>query len=229
MRIAVLEDDVDQAELISLWLKTEGHICHHFQRAALFQKNVSHESYDLIVLDWELPESSGIEVLQWIREQKGWELPVLFTTVRDEEEDIVRALTSGADDYIVKPLSQSVTLARVNTLLRRFHKGQQDTQEIEIGQYMINSANSSIIMNGEALNLTDREFKLAKVLFSQVGDIVSRGYILETVWGISADIDTRTVDTHISRIRQKLKLLPENGWQIKAIYQHGYRLERVDN
>ena len=227
MRIAVLEDDISQAELISLWLTDAGYICHHFQTAATFQRNVSHESYDLIILDWELPESSGIDVLRWVREQKGWQVPVLFTTVRDGEADIVSALDAGADDYINKPLLQAVTLARVHALLRRLAGATAESNTLELGDFSIDHTSNSITRKGEHITLTDREFKLAEILFKHVGNIVSRGYILENVWGISADINSRTVDTHMSRIRQKLKLTPEHGWKIKAIYQHGYRLEQV--
>ncbi len=227
MRIAVLEDDPSQAELISLWLERAGHACHHFQSAADFQKNLSRESYDLIILDWELPTSSGIEVLRWVRDQLGWELPVLFTTVRDSEEDIVTALEAGADDYINKPLSESVTLARVNALLRRL-SGRREADEVyDIGNYMVNRKAGSIMLEGQQVDMTDREFMLADTLFRHAGNIVSRGYILENIWGITSAVDTRTIDTHISRIRQKLKLLPENGWRIKAVYQHGYRLEKL--
>jgi len=227
MRIAILEDDISQAELVSLWLKNVGHSCHHFQSAADFQRNLVHESYDLIILDWELPSSSGIEVLKWLRQQLGWELPVLFTTVRDSEDDIVTALEAGADDYINKPLSQIVTLARVNALLRRF-AGNLNTDDVyDIGDYQVNKKAGTIALRDDVIEMADREFMLADALFRQQGNIISRGYILEAIWGISAAVDTRTIDTHISRIRQKLQLVPENGWRIKAVYQHGYRLEKV--
>jgi len=227
MRIAILEDDLSQAELISLWLETAGHTCHHFQTAAAFQKNLVHESYDLIILDWELPASSGIDVLKWVREQLGWELPVLFTTVRDSEEDIVTALKAGADDYIIKPLLESVTLARVYALARRVAGNPQSDDVYEIGNYRANKKTGTISLDGKDIEMTDREFMLADALFHHVGNIISRGYILENIWGLSAAIDTRTIDTHISRIRQKLHLVPENGWRIKAVYQHGYRLEQI--
>jgi len=227
MRIAILEDDISQAELISLWLEIEGHSCHHFQSATDFQKNLTRESYDLVIMDWELPSSSGIEVLKWLRQKLGWDLPVLFTTVRDSETDVVTALEAGADDYISKPLSQTVTLARVNALLRRFtgNKGTDDVYDIE--NYEVNKKTGTITLQGNVIDLTDREFMLADALLMKLGNILSRSYILENIWGINAAVDTRTIDTHISRIRQKLQLVPENGWRIKAVYQHGYRLERV--
>ena len=227
MRIAILEDDVSQAELINVWLKDAGYSCYHFQSASDFQKNLVHESYDLVILDWELPSSSGIEVLQWIREEIGWDLPVLFTTVRDSESDIVTALETGADDYIIKPLSQTVTLARVNALLRRFSADRDADDTYRVDKYLVNRKAGTITVVDTPVDMTDREFMLADALFRHIGNIVSRGYILETIWGISAAVDTRTIDTHISRIRQKLKLVPDNGWRIKAVYQHGYRLERV--
>lgn len=227
MRIAILEDDPDQARLVQTWLEADAHHCHTFATAESFRKNLSAESYDLLILDWELPSSSGLEVLSWFRQTRGWDIPVLFTTVRDSEDDVVMALENGADDYINKPLSRAVTIARVNALARRFH-GAPEEEERQYEEFTINTRQGHISRHGEAIDMTDREFKLALMLFENTDQIVSRGHILENIWGITADVHTRTIDTHISRIRQKLQLVPENGWKIRAVYQHGYRLERLN-
>lgn len=227
MRIVILEDDPDQAKLLAAWLEDDGHSAHIFHEAERFRKEFLRESYDLLVLDWELPVSSGIEVLQWVREHADWYIPVLFTTVRDKQEDIVRALELGADDYIVKPISREIVLARVHALLRRTHKAGELEQTLVRGDYSFDLQTGATTFRGESVVLTEREFKLAVMLFRNTDQIVSRGHILENIWGISNDVPTRTIDTHISRIRQKLQLLPENGWKIRAVYQHGYRLESV--
>lgn len=227
MRIAILEDDPDQANLLAAWLEDDGHSAHIFLTAEKFRKEFLRESYDLLVLDWELPTSSGIEVLAWVRENADWYIPVLFTTVRDQQEDIVRALDAGADDYIIKPISQQIILARVHALLRRSHKKADADHVLQQGEFIFDTQVGSVTRNGESIVLTEREFKLAVMLFRSIDQIVSRGHILENIWGIAADVPTRTIDTHISRIRQKLHLLPEYGWKIRAVYQHGYRLESV--
>ena len=227
MRIAVLEDDSEQIQLIQLWLETGGHSCHPHQDAASFQRDLKRHSFDLLIVDWELPVSSGIEVLEWVRKQIDWHIPVLFMTARDSEEDIVYALDKGADDYIIKPASKAVTLARIKALGRRTGKDSQQCESLEFGDLTIDVQKSKVQVKGVPVELTDREFQLAVMIFSNIGRLISRDHLLESIWGITANIATRTVDTHISRLRQKLHLTPDNGWQLKAIYQHGYRLEQL--
>jgi len=118
-RIAVLEDDPSQAKLVQHWITSQGHICRHFDRGADILKAVLRDTYDLVVLDWRVPDLSGEEVLKAIRKSVREPVPVLFTTGRDREEDIVHALKSCADDYLTKPLRRMEFLARVDALLRR--------------------------------------------------------------------------------------------------------------
>jgi len=229
MRIAFLEDDQPQAEVIKSWLQAADHSCRHFTKGSLFLKEVRRESYDLLILDWELPESSGIEVLRKVRENSDWRVPVLFMTNRDSEGDIVKALAEGADDYITKPASRDITLARINALGRRSQQDGQSEQFLEYGSYRFVSADKSLTQNGVPVELTEKEYQLAALLFANIGRLLSRNHMLEMIWGVGPELATRTVDTHISRLRRKLALLPENGWRLKAVYQHGYRLEKVAN
>ena len=227
MRIAILEDDPDQARLLATWLESDGHVAHTFMQADKFKKAFLHESYDLLILDWELPTSSGLEVLVWIRQQAAWYIPVLFTTVRDQQIDIVQALEAGADDYVIKPMSRPIILARVHALLRRSGQADESVHLLEVGDFVFYTLTGTVKRKGQSIELTEREFKLAVMLFRSLDQVVSRGHILENIWGIAADVPTRTIDTHISRIRQKLQLTPEHGWKIRAVYQHGYRLEAM--
>ncbi len=227
MRIALLEDDPVQAVVLKGWLEAVDHACQHFVDARSFQRGFRRESFDLLIMDWELPESSGIEVLRWVREYADWHIPVLFVTARDSERDIVYALEQGADDYMTKPVSRSVTLARINALARRAGGAARDDSILEMGAYRIDRRSGIITHAGRSVDLTEKEFKLAVMLFGNIGRLLSRDHLLETVWGLQAGIATRTVDTHMSRLRQKLRLTPEEGWRLKAVYHHGYRLERV--
>jgi two-component system, OmpR family, response regulator RegX3 len=155
-------------------------------------------------------------------------LPVLFTTGRDREEDIVHALKAGADDYLVKPLRRMEFLARVEALLRRSRAlGREAEEPFEAGEFRIDPLGRTLQRGGEVIELTQKEFEMAALLFRNIGRLLSRSYLLDTVWGISADVSTRTVDTHASQLRSKLGLYPEQGWRLSAVYQHGYRLERV--
>ena len=225
MRIALLEDDSDQADLASLWLQDAGHEVKIFSTSKDFQRSVARDSFDLLILDWILPDINGDVVLKWVRETVDWPIPVLFMTQRDAEEDVVHILELGADDYMAKPVAQAVLIARVNALGRRSRPRDNTRQATEYGVYRMDPTTHTATVNGEAIELTSREFDLALFLFRNSGRILSRGHILESVWGSSPDLNTRTVDTHISRLRKKLNISEENGWRLKAIYQHGYRLE----
>lgn len=190
------------------------------------------DSFDLLLLDWMVPEIDGEGVLIWVRENLNWRIPIVFLTMRDNEEDIVKILSLGADDYITKPVRQKEMLARITALARRANVLDTEktaSDELRYGPYTINLKNNTVSRNDNSIKLTQKEFELVLFLFRNLGRIVSRGHMLESVWGHNKDINTRTADTHISRIRNKLGLVPENGWRISAIYHHGYRLEQVDS
>jgi two-component system, OmpR family, response regulator RegX3 len=226
-RIAVLEDDPSQAKLLQHWIEGHGEICHLFSRGGDIMRAVLRETFDLVILDWQVPDLSGEEVLKAIRKSVREPLPVLFTTGRNREEDIVHALNHGADDYLVKPLRRLEFLARVSALLRRRRGGAPEDEPLEIGVFRIDVDGRSIEKDGVMVELTQKEFDVAALLFRNVGRLLSRTYLLDAVWGISADVSTRTVDTHVSQLRSKLGLYPEAGWRLSAVYQHGYRLERL--
>jgi two-component system response regulator RegX3 len=227
MRIAILEDDASQADLVRVWLAGAGHTCHTFHRGREFMRAMARDTFDLLLLDWELPDVNGDAVLGWVRVNVRDNLPVLFTTARDSEQDIVRALKEGADDYLVKPLRKQELLARIEALGRRSKPQARLSDVLRVGGFEIDLGRRTVLRNGRAVELTQKDFDLAVFLFRNVGNLVSRGHILESVWGRSPDLNTRTVDTHVSRLRSKLGLVPENGWRLTAVYQHGYRLEQL--
>ena len=227
MRIALLEDELSQAEIIRSWLREADHDCQLFGQGKLLIRELGRDTFDLIILDWMLPDIDGIEVLRWIRANIDWPIPVLFVTGKDSEGDIVEALENGADDYMTKPIKRLEMLARVKAISRRVLN--QDETILEYGNYKINIPLRTVYVNDTAIDLTQKEYDLVQFLFRSVGRVLSRGHILESVWGRNPEINTRTVDTHISRIRNKLDLKAENGWQLKAVYQHGYRLEPCED
>lgn len=224
--IGLLEDDPDQAALFRLWLESHGYATRHYPQAAEFRRKLGAESVDLLLLDWNLPDESGIEVLRALR-GSGARLPVLFLTSRNEEEDIIAGLRAGADDYLSKPPKQGELLARVDALLRRVGFQGESSEDEEAAPYRIEVARRRVTLNGREIALTEREFDLALFLFRRRGRVVSRDALLEGVWNIRGDVATRTVDTHVSRLRKKLELGGENGWRLNAVYQHGYRLEQA--
>lgn len=227
MKIALLEDEIDQAKNLSDMLVTAQHNCEYFHTGKSFIYAVLHNSYDLLILDWQLPDTDGTEVLKTIRAQLNWRIPVIFLTSRDSEADIITALEAGADDYLVKPARPGELKARLTALSRRIGNETEEQENLVIGPYDINLSKRTITASGELVTLTDKDFDLAVFMFQNIGRLLSRDFLLERVWGISIDINTRTVDTHMSRLRRKLNIKPENGFRVKTVYQHGYRLERV--
>lgn len=228
MRIALLEDHQDQVDLVCAWLKADGHVCHAFLQGKDLVRAAQRETFDMFLLDWEVPGLSGAEVLTWIRANIAEPVPVLFVTARQREEDIVHALSSGADDYMVKPLRRLELLARISAVARRI-RSRVEEESIQTGRLAVDLRQRRVKLDGVEVNLTQKDYELTVFLLRNVGRLLSRGHILEAVWGHSADLNTRTVDTHVSRIRGKLQLTPENGWRLSAVYQHGYRLERVQD
>lgn len=225
--IGFLEDDADQAELISLWLERAGYSPRVFRSASEFRRRLGNEAVDLLLLDWMLPDSTGLDVIAWIRSSANSELPVIFLTARSLDEDIVRGLESGGDDYVIKPPKQAELLARVAAVLRRRGVDTEGSTEIVLPPYMVDLQRRRISIDGREIDLTQREFDLATYLFRRQGRIVSRDALLENVWNMSSQVSTRTVDTHVSRLRKKLELSGEHGWRLTAVYQHGYRLEQT--
>jgi len=228
VRIALLEDEQDQANLVCAWLNAAGHSCRAYMLGKDLVREAQRETFDLFLLDWEVPGMSGAEVLVWIRANIAEPVPVLFVTARQREEDIVHALSNGADDYMVKPLGKLELLARIDALARRARSSQRpDEGVLEFGRLSVDCRNRQVKLDGREVAMTQKDYDLAVFLLRNSGRLLSRGYILEAVWGQSADLNTRTVDTHVSRIRGKLQLTPENGWRLTSVYQHGYRLEQV--
>lgn len=228
MRIAILEDQPDQAALLKSFLDGSGHDCHVFSAGQALIKAAGRESFDLFMLDWEVPDLSGEEVLRWVRAHVTTPVPVMFVTSRDAESDVVAALTQGADDYMKKPVTRSEVQARVQALLRRAYP-QQDAGTVEVDQFRLDRSNNAASIAGTAINLTQKEFELAWFLFQNVGRLLSREHIQEAVWGRRmVASSSRSMDTHLSRLRIKLDLKPETGIVLTPVYNYGYRLERVN-
>ncbi len=227
MRIALLEDTETDAARVKDCLATTGHSCHHYNNGKRLISALMHESFDVLILDWNVPGMDGSEVLQWVRKNLPSPPPVLFVSARDNEMDTVEALVNGADDYLIKPVRCAELLARINTCVRRVYKAEAATTPFEYGDWTFQPSVRGASFRSEALDLTGKEFELAQFLFRNIGRLLSRGHILESVWGLGKEVPTRTLDTHISRVRLKCKLFPEHGLRLVSIYGYGYRLEQA--
>ena len=227
MNVLLVEDDPLQAGAIDTLLSSLS--CRvtcvsHGEHAVRFLKN---NPAALVVLDWQIPKLSGIDVLRWIRTNLGDEPAVLFLTGRTLEVDIAAAFEAGADEYIVKPVREIEFTARVKALLRRHLRVPGNVELVRMGEYTVDPNLRSIMLNGKKAELTPKEYLLAAYLFNNIGMVVSRDILSKLGWGRELDYSSRTIDTHIYRLRHKLALRPENSLRLSAVYSHGYRLEQV--
>lgn len=236
MRIAIVEDDPIAAKLVSSALvkgfNKRGFTVDiiPFETGAQFISIASRDTLDVVILDWHLPDRTGIEILDWMKQYLKKLPTVIMVTQRQHDKDIIEALNEGADDFISKPFSPSVLSARVYAAYRRqlFTSLREAKQtELDFGNIILDEKNEVAYVNSEPVALTRQELKLAYVMLSRAGSILSRSYLYEYVWGMTHKAKTRTLDVHIHRLRKKLSLTGEYGWNLESVYGHGYRLERV--
>jgi len=229
MRIALLEDNRAEADILRHHLQEAGHFVRRFDNGQSMTADLRHESYDLLLLDRQVPGMDGAAVLQWVRAQPHLDnVPVLFVTAEDNEAAIVGALQQGADDYLIKPVRPAELLARIEAIARRYGMaGKAANHPIAHGPWRLDPSTKQLYLHGRPVELTAKEFELAFFLFSNIGRLLSRGHLLQMVWGMASEVPTRTVDTHISKLRTRCQLFPENGMRLVAVYGYGYRLETI--
>ena len=227
LRIAYLEDDLLLAQEVCGWLREAGYDVQHYTEGQEFARAVERGGADACLLDWMLPGLSGPDVLCRLRLQLGAHVPpVIFLTGRNAESDVVQELESGADDYLVKPLSRPVLLARLQAVLRRSGTAQPSAR-LRLGDIEADCSRRQIFVQGVRVDLTDRETDLALHFFQNVNRLLTRDFLIQTIWGLRPEVETRTVDVHVSALRRKLGLQPESGWRLVSVYGRGYRLERA--
>lgn len=223
MTVCYLEDDAAFAVIYEQVLAAAGHLCRGFGTVGDCLAALRRERFDIMLVDWLLPDGTAEPVIRRVRENWGWEVPIIVASALDDEENIVRALAVGADDYIAKPVRVAELLARIAALTRRRRGPAAD--RLSLPPYEIFPRERSITLASVEVALTQKEFDLACFLFQNPRKLISRTQLLDRVWGQRADVDTRTVDAHISRLRRKLALDATHGWEIVSSYGHGYRLD----
>ena len=222
--ILIVEDEAPQAEMLRYNLESAGFGVIHADNGEEALLLVEEENPDLVLLDWMLPEVSGIEVCRRLRERAGGrELPIIMLTARGEEADRVRGLETGADDYVVKPFSPGELVARVKALLRRANPALAE-DVLEVGDICMDIARHKVSRNGADVHLGPTEYKLLKTLMEKPGRVFSRESLQDKVWGRDVYIEARTIDVHIRRLRKALN----EGDQpdpIRTVRGEGYAIE----
>lgn len=223
MKIIIVEDEGDLAELMAFNLANEGFTTLIALDGRSGLDLIRRENPDLVILDLMLPEISGTELCKILRKQEQTAtLPVIMVTAKGEEIDKVVGFEVGADDYLVKPFSTRELILRIKAVLRRVSQDNTSSKVIAAGPVTIDCIRHTVAVEGEEASLTLTEFKLLQILAERIGRTQSREQLLSTVWGYSSDADSRTVDTHITRLRGKLG---SAGEMIKTVRGFGYKMD----
>lgn len=234
MRVAILDDEPAELARVEQTLREipgpgeAAWSLHRFERGEDLLRQLRRETFDLLILDWQLPDLSGLSLLRWTREHMDSPPAAIMLTSRDAESDIVQALNTGADDYLSKPFRPNELKARVNAVLRRHGLQRSSSEELlSFNDLTFDDAELTVTRAGAPISLTEREYRLARCLFANLGRPLSREYLYERFWTHEEIASSRPLDTHIYRLRNKLGLTADRGWQLLTIYGYGYRLESV--
>ncbi|ABY42462.1 response regulator transcription factor [Bacillus mycoides] len=217
--VLVVDDESDMRQLVGMYLDNFGYEWGEAENGKEALRKLETDHYDFVVLDIMMPEMDGLSVCKEIR--KTSDVPIIFLTAKGEEWNRVNGLRMGADDYIVKPFSPGELIARMEAVLRRYTK-QEQQEEIQFGPILINEKSRRVETNGETIPLTVKEFDLLYFLCQHNGQVFSREQLLEKVWGYDYAGSTRTVDTHVKTMRLKLG---ESGNYIQTVWGVGYKFE----
>lgn len=224
--IYILEDDEAIRKLLDYTLKTQKYEVKSFALPSEFWKAMRAEKPELVLLDIMLPEEDGISVLKKLRaDPQTSGVPVIMLTAKDTEFDVVTGLDSGADDYVTKPFGMMSLLSRIKAVLRRYEKSgkKSDAKILEAGNVKVDVARHTVFAGGKQVFLTLKEFDLLALLIENRGNVLTREKLLDSIWKIDADIESRTVDVHIRTLRQKIG--DDNGELIQTVRGVGYKVE----
>lgn len=219
--VYILEDDDNIRKLINYSLKSQGFEVQDFVLPSAFWSALQTKNPDLLLLDIMLPEEDGISILKKLRSNpKTSTIPVIMLTAKDSEYDVVTGLDSGADDYVTKPFGMMALVSRIKAVLRRYEKSDTHKELLEAGGIKIDENQHTVFAGNQQLFLTVKEFDLLVLLIKNRGNVLTREQLLESVWGLSSEIESRTVDVHIRTLRAKLGEYEKNIETIRGV---GYK------
>lgn len=220
--IYVVEDDKNIREIERFALQNSGYRVEEFECARDFYKRIATKVPQLVLLDIMLPDEDGLAIVKKLRmTAETKKVPVIMVTAKTTEIDKVKGLDLGADDYITKPFGVMELISRVKAVLRRSYQTEEEKQ-LSLGEVSIDSEKHMVTVNDEVCELTFKEYELLKLLMTNAGIVMTRDVIMERVWGVDFEGESRTLDMHIKTLRQKLK---ESGSRIKTVRNVGYIME----
>lgn len=223
-RILVVEDETSQMELLAYNLEVEGYEVFRAGSAEEGLLVLRETAIDLILLDWMLPQTSGLEFCRQVRRNREWRtIPIIMLTARGEEEDKIRGLDTGADDYLVKPYSVRELMARVRAALRK-RAGLPGSEVLEYEGLSVDLVRHRVTVGGKAISLGPLEFRLLRTMIESPGRVWSREQLLDRVWGNNLNVETRTVDVHIGRLRKQIAAVSDKEF-IRTVRGFGYALD----
>ncbi len=225
MRIAIADDDPELLEQLHSALENTTHQCVRFRNGTDLMTSLKRETYDVVLVDWNMPGQTGLNIIEWATQTLEKPPAFILITSRADKSDVVRGLEAGAVDYVVKPESNEVILARIEAANRRMRPPELD-RFTRFGDYEIDRLLKTIVWKGEPVKLTNKEVELATLFFDNLNRPLSRAYIFGQVWGGVPDVESRTLDLHVSRVRSKLQLRPQHGFAIQTVFGFGYRMDK---
>jgi DNA-binding response OmpR family regulator len=221
-KILIVDDEADVLDLLSLTLRNAGFNVITAQTGSIALTKARTEAPNLIILDLMLPEMSGTEICKTLKKDPATSsLPILMLTAKSEEVDKIVGLELGADDYVTKPFSPRELLLRIKAILRRGLEKTAATDRMQVGDIVIDRARHECLIKGKLIELTATEFKLLAILMERRGRVQARDRLLNDVWSYESVIDTRTVDTHVRRLREKMGKLANTIETVRGV---GYRM-----
>lgn len=225
MRIAVLDSDPDQTAVVRDVVTAARHSCLPYPSGKALLDGMRHESCDLLILNWKVPDMPAPALIDAVRHAADGKLPVLALIARTAQQDAASALTA-ADDYLVAPLRRTELALRLQALLKTAYP-ERAAEMLRFGPYAFEPQTGRAWANDSLVTLTQKEFAVALLFFRNLNRPLSRAYLHESVWPREADLPSRTIDTHVSRVRTKLGLHPKHGYRLLPVYSFGYRLEQL--
>lgn len=227
-RILIVEDELALAEPLAYLLELEGYETAHAADGDAAVERFEREGADLILLDVMLPRRSGTDVCRHIR--RSSKVPIIMLTAKDSEVDTIVGLELGADDYVTKPYSTRELVARIRAVLRRRAAEEEDEEDdsvVEVGRVRLDADSHTVTVDGAEVAMPLREFELLEYLMRNAGRVLTRGQLIDRVWGSDYFGDTKTLDVHIKRLRAKIEEEPSNPTQLVTLRGLGYRFERA--